>query len=250
MSKMREKRLEQARARYYRNREKHREWQRAYYRKNREKRLERNRAYAERNREKIREKDRAYRCKNREEIRERKRAAYARNAEKVKAKVRAYRERNPGKAPEQARAYLKRHPEKDREHKHRRRARKLENGVGKVDLKRLKLEAPGCAFHPDGGPDCRGKLTVDHIFPLAAGRVKGAKIIDAMPGGPHAQFNLTRSCLSSNSAHNNRFRPPVAFTGPVQESFVRLLVLMLDALVDDERPEVRRWARRVRWSPE
>jgi len=137
------------------------------------------------------------------------------------------------------------HPERSRENAHRRRARKRQNGVGKVDLKRLELEMPRCCFHPEGDPECRGPLTVEHVVPLAFG---GGGIIN-VPGGPHLPWNVSRSCRASNFSHGARFRPPVVFTSPVQESFVRLLVLILDALAEDERPAVRRWAERVRWRP-
>ena len=223
-----------------RTREKRRERDRTTRANNLEKFRERERERArirywkdpEKSRERVRVRLRSKRKENREKAREGNRRYRARNREKVRERARRYREKNREKVREVVRAAG-----------HRRRARKRQNGVGKVDLKRLELEMPRCCFHPEGDPECRGRLEVEHLFPVAVQK------LGATPGGAHAQFNLSRSCRSSNAGHGNRFRVPVVFTGPVQEAYVRLLVLILDALAEDERPAVRRWAERVRWRP-
>ncbi len=197
--------------------------------------------------ERFREQRRRKRERAPEKVREQGRASWKRNREKRLEEDRV--RKGSEKGLDQRRERYRKNPEKFREKNHNLRARKKAARVGLVDLRRLSREMPVCAFHPNGGAECRGKLTVDHIFPLAAGNSNGAKVLEAMPGGPHAQWNLARSCKSSNSQHGNRFRPPAVFTGPEQEAYVRLLELIVGACLEDPRPAVRKWAERVIWRP-
>ena len=84
--------------------------------------------------------------------------------------------------------YKKSHPEVGRQGQHRRRARKIGNGVFKIIPKDLqRLQRTPCQ-------ECgtMKKLTIDHVVPISK-------------GGTHSIGNLQSLCLSCNSSKNNKF---------------------------------------------
>ena len=82
----------------------------------------------------------------------------------------------------------KRNPEVGRQSQHRRRARKIGNGVFKIipkDLQRLKRT-------PCQECGTMKKLTIDHVVPISK-------------GGTHSIGNLQSLCIHCNSSKNNKF---------------------------------------------
>ena len=82
----------------------------------------------------------------------------------------------------------KRNPEVGRQSEHRRRVRKIGNGVFKIIPKDLqRLQRTPCQ-------ECgtMKKLTIDHVVPISK-------------GGTHSIGNLQSLCLSCNCSKNNKF---------------------------------------------
>ena len=84
--------------------------------------------------------------------------------------------------------YKKSHPEVGRQSEHRRRVRKIGNGVFKIIPKDLqRLQRTPCQ-------ECgtMKKLTIDHVVPISK-------------GGTHSIGNLQSLCLSCNTSKKNKF---------------------------------------------
>ena len=84
--------------------------------------------------------------------------------------------------------YKKSHPEVGRQNFHRRRARKIGNGVFKIIPKDLqRLQRTPCQ-------ECgtMKKLTIDHVVPISK-------------GGTHSIGNLQSLCIHCNCSKNNKF---------------------------------------------
>lgn len=131
-------------------------------------------AYRAANKEKIRESGFAYRETNAVSERARSRDYYARHPERRKAAIAAWNEANP-----EAHVLAEQ----------RRRARKAANG-GELSLAewRQVLEAHG---HRCAACGCDGKMTLDHVVPLAK-------------GGRHEVANVQPLCRSCNSGKGAR----------------------------------------------
>lgn len=111
---------------------------------------------------------------NRERIRERQRRYRIENYEARLAHERQYRAQNRDKEKERHQRYQKENNDKIRVHTHNRRAR-IRAASGRftsADIERqLKGQKGKCYY---ASPECRGKLTIEHLVPLKRGGTNSA----------------------------------------------------------------------------
>ncbi len=148
--------------------------------------------YRAENAERIKETRRLYNAKNKSAVNEYSRQYHAKNRTERVAKIAEYRRNNPDKLRLAKSRWNQAHPEAvramDMAKTHRRRTRKRENGVYRIDqgyLVRL-LNQP-CFYCGENG-----NMTLDHVVPIAR-------------GGTHGIGNLVPACRSCNSSKNDRF---------------------------------------------
>lgn len=129
-------------------------------------------------------------AKNREKVLALKRASYQRNKEKHQQRCREWQTLHPEKVKGYKRKWSVANLDKHAEYEHRRRglkrARTIEDCSEKIRLLRRKRFCHWCC---DKIPD--GKVTIDHVVPLAR-------------GGLHSNDNLVAACLACNSGRRDK----------------------------------------------
>ena len=147
----------------------------------------REKAWREANPEAVKAYNDAYREANRENIRAKHKAWRDRNREHVRSKNGEWAHNNRPKLAAKARAYYCANPDRAKAVGHRRRARMamVENTLTAADVRELRLIQGGrCACCKT-----KGRLTLDHIIPIAR-------------GGGHTRRNAQLLCRSCNASKN------------------------------------------------
>ena len=143
--------------------------------------------YYQENKEKVRAATKKYHQENLEELKEKGKKYYQEHREKMSARNRKWRQDNPEKAKAHYKKYREENPEKRMLQKHRRRVRKLENGIEHFTAKQLKEHWIQKGIDPESCYYCdEGKFEhLDHYVALAI-------------GGPHFMSKLRPACECCN----------------------------------------------------